>query len=819
MEATKSGVLQINGDTVNNAGGHITANGGTVQLFGSAVIQGGTLNTLSGGTLGTPANNVATLDGTTKGALTLSAGSTYTSGLNTQTTLLGTITNKGKIQLNGGSATNTLLLIGNNVALNGGGTLTLSTTPAGGGSTFIQQSVSGLTLTNTNDTIQGAGVIGNGGLKLVNGGTLFANASGQTLLINGSGGLTNNGTMKVNAGGMMQVTSPFTNFSGNTLTGGNYIVNGAGPSSPGTLQINAFGTTGGEVVNNAASITLSGLNSSIIDQSGLDALRKLAANSTSTSSFTVTGGRNFTTVANFTNHGTLTVGSGSKFIVPTGKSLTNFSGTTLTGGAYNVTGTLQFPGANIVTNAANITLSGTSSQMINQSSANGLAKFATNAGNGKFTVASGRVFITGGPFTNDGSLALTGSGSKFTTGGKFTNTSLLTIGSSTAFTVGGTGLFTQTAGTTTDDGTLTLPASGTLNLNGGSLFGGGTITGAMKSSGIVSPGDSEAATGILKDMGAYTQNSTGVLDIAIGGTTAGTQYDQLNPSTASLGGTLNISRSTGFVPRVGSTFKILNFNSATGKFAKVTGLGINSTEHFTITYQPKDVLLTVVSGAAPIVGQFTSSNSVGASYGAGEIARFGLYGRIGWSNSPRLIPRVFAAGPLGSPLVSEWASGSRIHADALLGTTHSRSMVDGAAPFRPAPRSLVGLDARASIYLGREVMSAAKLASMDYAARQNTLNRIEVFFPAPNSSVGRAPYSIVSSRATGTIRYRVNPAAAAVRNNGRTPRMMVPKSMEYHLDVLSLLGTSRRQALRGLLGQPGNPTAAGLGYFTFSGIR
>jgi hypothetical protein len=46
---------------------------------------------------------------------------------------------------------------------------------------------------------------------------------------------------------------------------------------------------------------------------------------------------------------------------------------------------------------------------------------------------------------------------------------------------------------------------------------------------------------------------------------------------------------------------------------------------------------------------------------------------------------------------------------------------------------------------------------------------------------------------------------------------MAPKSLEYHLDLLSILGTSRRQALRGLLGQPGNPNAAGLGYLTFSG--
>ena len=45
----------------------------------------------------------------------------------------------------------------------------------------------------------------------------------------------------------------------------------------------------------------------------------------------------------------------------------------------------------------------------------------------------------------------------------------------------------------------------------------------------------------------------------------------------------------------------MNFSSETGTFSTVNGLPINSNEHFTITYQPTDVLLTVVSGAlAPL---------------------------------------------------------------------------------------------------------------------------------------------------------------------------------------------------------------------------
>ena len=64
---------------------------------------------------------------------------TYTSALNTETNLLGTI-NNNNIQVNGGSGTNTILFPNANVTLQGGGTVTLSTA-SGGGSAFIEQSV------------------------------------------------------------------------------------------------------------------------------------------------------------------------------------------------------------------------------------------------------------------------------------------------------------------------------------------------------------------------------------------------------------------------------------------------------------------------------------------------------------------------------------------------------------------------------------------------------------------------------------------------------------------------------------------------------
>ena len=190
IEATNSGVLNINGVTINNAGGTIAANGGgaSVQLYGNTQIQGGTLTNNGGAFFGTPTGNSAILDGSTgAGAVTING--TYTSDLNSTTYLLGTINNHGNILVNGGSGNNTVLDIdGTNVMLTGGGTVTLSTA-GGGGSAYIYQTAGGLTLENFDNTIQGAGIIGNNGLSLQNdaGGTVLANAAGQTLSINGAG--------------------------------------------------------------------------------------------------------------------------------------------------------------------------------------------------------------------------------------------------------------------------------------------------------------------------------------------------------------------------------------------------------------------------------------------------------------------------------------------------------------------------------------------------------------------------------------------------------------------------------------------------------
>src|SRR5262249_25628477 len=157
-----------------------------------------------------------------------------------------------------------------------------------------------------------------------------------------AGNFTNNGTLNVGSGSafVVNLADSLTNFnsSTHTLTGGTYI-------DSGTLQ---FANANIQTIAAHTSVTMSGTSAKIEDQTGAaDGLTNFATNK---GTFAITSGFNFATAGNFTNNGTLTVGdSTSKFDV--NGNLTNFSGTTLTGGTYNVTGTLQFNGANIVTNA------------------------------------------------------------------------------------------------------------------------------------------------------------------------------------------------------------------------------------------------------------------------------------------------------------------------------------------------------------------------------------------------------------------------------------------------------------------------------------
>ncbi|MCX6880045.1 MAG: hypothetical protein NTW21_40520 [Verrucomicrobia bacterium] len=186
FRASQGGTLTINGPTeVNNQGGTIRAeNGSQVNISGTS-LYGGTLDNAN-------SSGAILLAGGTLREVTIAAGSMVTESASGK--LNGTLTNLGTLtQL----STHSLLLV-SDTTLTGGGTVALDH-----GSIYN----SGLpnTLTNTNNTLRGSGVIGYSAMSLLNasGGTVQADVSGQTLLLNGTGVFTNHGLMRAMNGGTL----------------------------------------------------------------------------------------------------------------------------------------------------------------------------------------------------------------------------------------------------------------------------------------------------------------------------------------------------------------------------------------------------------------------------------------------------------------------------------------------------------------------------------------------------------------------------------------------------------------------------------------
>jgi hypothetical protein len=180
----------------------------------------------------------------------------------------------------------------------------------------------------------------------------------------------------------------------------------------------------------------------------------------------------------------------------------------------------------------------------------------------------------------------------------FANAGGLVVSKSYTLTLGGaTPAYNQTGGTTTVDGTFSAPA-GSVNISRGTLAGTGTISGEVSVGATPVVGDSTKTAGLLTLSNTYTQLGTGVMDVQIGGTQAGTEYSQLDVTgPVVLNGTLDIALIGGFSPQTGQTFTIIMSPSGvTGAFTKVKGTSISSTERFSVSYTSNSVVLTAVSG-------------------------------------------------------------------------------------------------------------------------------------------------------------------------------------------------------------------------------
>jgi fibronectin-binding autotransporter adhesin len=624
IQASNGGRLLLQGSSLgvpfNNSGGTIQALTGSTVMVDAFAITGGTLASTGSGLFSTFAGS----GNPSLSNLTNHADYQIVSG--GSSTIAGTIDNLGTIQVKGG------LFVSGSATLKGGSVPIAypqgSIISLSGATTLINQSnitgsgfIGDANLTFTNQETVNASdsanplvlngsasnntatmeASGGGTLQIQNtinnnGGTIEALA-GSTVLVYSNTGVISGGTLKTtgtgtfdtNSGTLDGTANPVNNAGMFKVSQGNLVLQGT-INNTGTIALDKSGFFA--ILNQPTILTGSG---KVIMSPNTAFLTSTPAN-TLTNESTIEGAGNIggsdpmgitnsgTIIANkttplvispdatlgFTNTGKLMVSKGSTLNIA--GLCNNFSGTTLMGGTYLVTGTLEFQNS-IVTNAGSITLTGATAQILNSfTNTSALANLAANTTPGSLSLGSGQVLATATSFGNAGKT---------------------TVGVGSGFSVGGS--YTQTAGTTTVDGALMAPSG--LALQKGSLLGKGTIAAAVTSSASVTAGDSSSKPATLTVTGSYTQNSAGTLNISIGGTALGS-YGQVAVSNGvNLGGTLVIKRINGFVPAIGNTFNIVTGSAVSGQFATVKGTSINSGEHFEVHYTPTAVTLTVVSGA------------------------------------------------------------------------------------------------------------------------------------------------------------------------------------------------------------------------------
>jgi hypothetical protein len=550
-----SAIHTLTATSVVNGNGNVQFNGETVYVLGSfaprgtTMVSNGNVNldrnvdlpalTFTGGTI-TGSGNV-----TVEGALIWTGGTMSGPGA--------TLSN-GTLNLGGGPFPGPTL---NARTLNNGGTAIWTafqdfTFGAAAvfnnlaGATFLVQSNATLSSFDPLCTFNNAGdfrKIGSTGTTQIN---VTFNNSGTVdvetgILILGQSG-DDTGSMSVSAGATLQFIGG-TRFPGGTHTlEASSSVDGAGtvlfggPSFSDTVNVNVVGsyTVANTVISSGST------NVSFASDVSLSRLTLNSGTLTGTGSVTVTGVLNWTAgtmsgAGSTTSTGALNFSAGSIKVLD-GRALNNAGTATWTGGDF-----LSLQNGAVLDNQAGATFL--------------IQNNATLTG------------VLAGTFLNEGTLRKLASSGTTSITAAFKNTGTVDLETGTLSFMRA---FVQTGGATVLAAATTLVASADVLLLGGSLSGTGTINANLINSGVVSPGG-DGAAGVLTINGSYTQTDTGILRIDLGGSTVGSQYDQLHVSgIATLGGTLEVYLINGFSPAMGNSFQILTFGSHSGDFATQT---------------------------------------------------------------------------------------------------------------------------------------------------------------------------------------------------------------------------------------------------------
>ena len=345
-------------------------------------------------------------------------------------------------------------------------------------------------------------------------------------------------------------------------------------------------------------------------------------------------------VLSLTNSAGLTVGSkktGNGTVVLGPSSSLTLSGPLLIGDAgtgsieLNSNSKLTLPSANEVNLILGGQKGGTGTMTVTSSGSFSDSEpiVIGKAGHGIFDAnlnATINIFGFTAPFADGGQATITVDGSNWTnTGNIYLGSPAAADPPSTLAVTGGSTMRVNDRMTVFQSGTVTIDADSMMAVGTGDFGAGGTLrvsTGGILSGygrvqgqvivaegGQIFPGNSP---GIFNITGTYQQLAGSTYSAEIGGTTAGTGFDQINATgAATLGGTLKVRLVQGFTPAVGQKFQIVKAASTSGSFnviSQPSQAGISVTSDATGT----TVTVTSVIAGAPVI---SSATSVGAAPG------------------------------------------------------------------------------------------------------------------------------------------------------------------------------------------------------------
>ena len=586
--ATQSGIISGSG-TVTKTGGGTLALTAINTYSGTTTVSDGTLGITNASNLGT--GNIAINTG---GTLTVS--SDLSDSLGRTITVDGagaTFTGEGYLWFNRASSTSTTIDVTN------GGTLSAATSIslADSSSSTHTLTVSGTDSSVTAGTTLFVGYLGAASVNIASGGTV---TTGTLDLASQSIG---SATLNLNSGGTLAVSG-----------GTNAIIAGAGSTAfnlgGGTLRVTDSNLT------TSVGMTLVNATDSSIDTNGLNA--ELSGIISGDGALTKIGEGILTLLASNLYTGGTTVEAGTLATT----NLANLGSGNITvssGGHLTASGDLDFA------TSRDLTVTGTGSSL-----AAGHIWFGTASGaNNTVTVADGGSITTTTTFSlgdNGGTsgLSVTGANSivdatgnfyvGYASGGTATVASGGTLATDAQFslgTSGGTGILNLNDGGTLQvggtNGIAIGTGSGTFNFNGGTLqVAGSNLTSTVP----MTLGDATTSTvntnsfdatlsGALSGDGAIAKSGSGTLTLAAANTHTGGTL--VNAGTLTLGHASALGATTGSLTLNGGTLDLGGFSPTTGKVVFNGGAFTNGSIANTSLYEVQSGLIDfALTGSAAL---------------------------------------------------------------------------------------------------------------------------------------------------------------------------------------------------------------------------